>query len=179
MAYKQFARTRTFFTKNGWKQLPTGRRLHRWTPSYEHRCPSCNQDHETDDHIYQCQHIQRKQWRQDLLRDIQDTFGSYLDPDLLIIAKIGLTAFFNNATPLFTERFPPTDSPTYHPLIQQQTAIGWDQFIRGKLSKQWTQRQYKYAKQYNLTNESKNWQVTLIRLMANSSFKLWEIRNGC
>ena len=179
ISYKPFARTRTFFYKNGWKQLPIGRRLHKWTPSYEHRCPSCDQDHETDDHIYQCTHIQRKHWRQDLFRDVQDTFGSFLDSDLLAIIKIGLTSFFHDCPPSFSDRFPPADFPSLQILITQQNAIGWDHFVRGKLSKEWSQAQYRHAKRFNLVDVSKNWLVTLTRLLANSSFKLWEIRNGC
>ena len=179
IAYKPYARTRTFFSKNGWKQLPIGSRLHRWTPSYDHRCPSCDQDYETDDHIYQCAHIQRLQWRQDLIRDVHDTLGSFLSPDLLAVIKIGLTSFFSTSPPAFSERFPVNDLPQLQLLITQQTAIGWDHFIRGKLSKEWSQAQYSYATRFHLVDASKNWTVTLCRLLANSSFKLWEIRNGC
>jgi hypothetical protein len=56
MAYTKFPRTRTFFHKFGWKQLPTDACLHWWTPSYEHQCPLCSQDAKTDNHLFQCQH---------------------------------------------------------------------------------------------------------------------------
>ena len=161
-AYKPFSRTRTFFSKNGWKQLPIGERLHKWTPSYDHRCPSCDQDYKSDDHLYQCVHIQRKQWRQDLFRDLQDTFGSFLDSDLIAIIKIGLTSFFTSCPQTISERFPPQDFPSLQPLITSQNAIGWDHFLRGKLSKEWSQAQYRYAKRFNLMDVSKNWIVTLL-----------------
>jgi hypothetical protein len=64
-------------------------------------------------------------------------------------------------------------------LTNQQTAVGWDQFVRGKWSKLWVQYQYEYARRFQLTNASKNWQVNFIRALANASFRLWEIRNGC
>ena len=177
-AYKPFTRSRTFFAKNGWKQLPVGRRLHRWSPSYDHRCPSCAQDDESDDHVYQCQHIQRKQWQRELISSLHDTFGQFLDPDLIIIAKLGLTSFFDNSQPKFSDRFSSETQIQLYGLIDQQTAIGWDHFIRGKLSQEWGHAQYRYAKRYNLVDASKNWQIKLIRLLANASFKVWQIRNG-
>ena len=179
-AYKPFSRTRTFFTKNGWKQLPVGRRLHRWASGYDHRCPSCSLDFESDDHIYQCLHIQRQQWRHDVHREIRDAFGAILDPDLLSIAQIGMTSYFNNNPPNFSDRFPHnTSNKKLNVLIDQQTAIGWDHFMRGKLSKEWGPAQYRYARRYNLIDASKNWQVRLNRMLANASFKAWQTRNGC
>jgi hypothetical protein len=179
MAYAKFPRTRTFFHKFGWKQLPTGARLHRWTPSYEHRCPSCSQDAETDDHLFQCQHLLRKQWKKDLINSLHNSYSEFLDPDLFSIAKIGLMAYFQNCLPLFEERYPRDTYPELRKLTDQQTVIGWDQFVRGKWSKKWGTCQYVYAKRYQLLEVSQNWQVGFIRALANASFRLWEIRNGC
>jgi hypothetical protein len=36
-----------------------------------------------------------------------------------------------------------------------------------------------YASKYNLIKASEGWVIRMIRLMATSSFRLWEIRNGC
>ena len=166
-AYKPFARTSTFFTKNGWKQLPIGRRLHRWASGYDHRCPSCSLDFESDDHIYQCLH--------DVHQKFRDAFGAVLDPDLLVIAQIGMTSYFNNSSTNFSDRFPhDTTTKKLNVLIDQQTAIGWDHFLRGKLSKEWGPAQYRYARHFNHIDASKNWQVCLIRMLANASFKVWQ-----
>ena len=179
-AYSKFPRTRTFFSKLGWKLLPIGTRLHKRTPSYDHRCPSCHQDFETDDHIFQCSHSLRAQWRDKLLHKISDTFGSYLDSSLLALIHLGLNSFFTNTLPIYSERFPRGYSSTpYNELIQQQTAIGWDHFIRGKLSPEWASLQYYISKREGTLKESEGWTLKLIKLMANSSFQLWEIRNGC
>ena len=178
--YTKFPRTRTFFSKVGWKKLPIGERLHKWTPSYDHRCPSCSQDLENDDHLFQCGHLLRCQWRQDLLRDLHDKYGSFLDPDLLTIMKIGIKSFFSNSAPDFSERFPAHGSMQHYGyLITQQTSIGWDHFIRGKIGKAWGPKQHEYAKRYGLVDASKHWQTALVRHLATASFRLWEIRNGC
>jgi hypothetical protein len=128
-------RTRKLFHKLGWKQLPTGAQISRWSPSFEHHCPSCGQEAEPDDHLFQCPHsLLCTQWRKDLLNTLHDSFSSFMDLDLFAIAKIGLTGYFQDVCPLFEERFPQAAYPALE-LTDQQTAIGWDQFICGKWSK--------------------------------------------
>ena len=180
MVYQKFSRTCTFFSKFGWKELPTGGRLHERTPSYDHQCPPCHLEFESDDHVFHCEHVLRKYWRSNLSAQLEDSFASFLDADLLAIIHIGLRSYFEDGSPNFSERFPAGYSSTpYAALINEQSNIGWDHFIRGKLSGEWAQLQYSYAKQYGLLKTSEGWLITLIKLLANSSFTLWDIRNGC
>ena len=87
---------------------------------------------------------------QDLLYDHNDSLESFLDPDLLVIVKMGLTAFLHDCVHQFHDRFQPIDSPLLQNLITQQTDIRWDGFL-------WGPAQYQYAKQKNLVDESKKW----------------------
>ena len=137
-------------------------------------------DHETDDHLYQCPHVLRRYWRQTLTVAIDEAFGSFLDSDLMAIIHLGLQSFYDDGSPNFTERFPDGYSSTpYAFLIEEQSRIGWDHFIRGKLSGEWIRLQYQHAARFNLLKESENWTVKLIKLFAHSSFQLWDIHNGC
>jgi hypothetical protein len=52
-------------------------------------------------------------------------------------------------------------------------------FHMGKVSKEWNQVQYQHAKRYRMVKQSEGWMLGLIKLMANSSFQLWELRNQC
>jgi hypothetical protein len=82
--------------------------------------------------------------------------------------------------PDFSEHFPAGYLSTpYSDLIDQPNSIGWDHFIRGKLTKEWDAVQYRHAKRYGLAKVSEDWILTLIKLLANSSFQLWEIHNQC
>jgi hypothetical protein len=180
MAYRRFPRQRTFFSKLGWKKLPVAGRLHKRAPCYDHRCPTCSDDHESDDHVYQCQHASQALWRTSILDKIYDTFHPILDPDLMAIIRIGLRAYFNDSLPDFSECFPTGYSTTpYNDVIVQQNAIGWDHFICGKVTKEWQRVQYMHAKRYGLVKQSEGWVRDLIKLMANSPFQLWELRNQC
>jgi zinc-binding in reverse transcriptase/Endonuclease/Exonuclease/phosphatase family len=176
--YKKYPRHKTFFSKFGWKKLPVAGRLFKRHPSYDHRCPNCHQDHEDDDHLFRCHHESRRQWRSTLLGAITDRFGDFLDPDLLAIIRLGLGAYFQGSSPNFSSRFPTGYSSTpYKSLIDQQNAIGWDHFLRGKLSTEWSKSQYFYARRYNMLKQSEGWMYSLIRLLATSSYTLWDSRN--
>ena len=178
--YTKYTRTRTFFHKFGWKQLPVGSLLHEWRFCHDHRCPSCSSDLEDDDHLFQCEHHARASWRSSLFRQILNRFESFLDPTLLVIIRIGLTSYFTDCHPDFHLHFPEGYSTTpYAQLIDQQSQIGWGHFLRGKLSYEWGTLQHIHASRYNLHSESKGWIPTLIRLFASESFRLWELRNGC
>jgi hypothetical protein len=169
IVYRRFPQQRTFFSKLRWKKLLVAARLHKRTPCYLHRCPTCIEDNEDDDHIYQCKHISCLSWRTSLLETIDDKFHVTLDPDLLAIIRLGLRAYFTNCSPDFLERFPNgyLTSP-YKALITKQNKIRWDHFVRGKLTKEWRLVQYQFAKRYGLVKESKGWTVDLIKMMANS-----------
>jgi hypothetical protein len=180
IVYWRFPQQRTFFSKLGWKKLPVAARLHKRTPCYDHRGPTCNEDNKDDDHIYQCEHISRSSWRTSFFKAIDEKFHVTLDPDLLAIIRLGLWAYFTNCSPDFSERFPNgyLTSP-YKVLITQQNKIGWDHFVRGKFTKEWRLVQYQFAKRYGLVKQSEGWTVDLVKMMANSSFQLWELRNTC
>jgi hypothetical protein len=98
----------------------------------------------------------------------------------MAIIRIGIRMYFNDSPPDFSERFPPGYSSTpNNDVIIQQNAIGWDHFIRSKVSKEWNQVQYQHAKRYGMVKQSDGWMLGLIKLMANLSFQLWELRNQC
>jgi hypothetical protein len=178
MVYKRFPCQHTFFSKFGWKKLPVAARLYKRTPSYNHRCPTCSNDHEDDDHLFQCDHPTRRQWRTNLLQSIHDMFGEILNPDLMAIIRLGLRSYFASIPPDFSERFPTGYSTTpYSDLIDQQIAIGWDHFW--KLSTEWENLQQQYARRYGLMKQSEGWVIRIIRLMAQSCHTLWESRNSC
>jgi hypothetical protein len=147
IVYQRFPQQCTFFSKLGWKKLPVAARLHKRTPCYDHRCPTCNTDNGDDNHLYQCKHTTRSSWRTSLFEIIDAKFHVILDPDLLAIIRIGLQAYFTDCSPDFSERFPDGYSTSpYEALIIKQNKIGWDHFVRGKLTKEWRLVQYHFAK---------------------------------
>jgi hypothetical protein len=187
-AYHKFTCTQMFFYKFDWKKLAVGSRLHEQSPCYNHRCPACHADYETNDHVFRCNHPSCSKWRTMLISSIMaQSDSSYRDPLLMDILRTGLHAYFTNTPPDFDKQFPrdpeerfPAGSwvNSYHDLINQQQDIGWDHFLRGKLSKEWTKVQFQYAHRNGKAETSSGWVPHLIKLLANSSFDAWKIRNS-
>ena len=95
--------------------------------------------------------------------DTSDSDDSLYDPD-------SDASFCSDTTILFT-----TDP--YIALRQAQDHIGWDHFLRGKFADGWTRLQYHYALRTNKLKQSQNWQIKLIKFLANQSFTYWCTRN--
>jgi hypothetical protein len=78
-----------------------------------------------------CRHFSRQQWGSDLFGSLHGAYSSFLDLDVYHAMKLGLTSYFQNVTPSFDAQFPWETHPTLHNTTNQQTTLGWDQFIRG------------------------------------------------
>jgi hypothetical protein len=179
IVYRQFPRHRNFFSKLRWKKLPVAARLHKRTPCYDHRCPTCNTDNEDDAHIFQCKHISRSSWRTSLFEIINAKF------QLILIYWLSYVSAFGRTSQIVLQTFRSGFSSgyltsPYKVLITKQNQIGWDHFVCGKITKEWRLVQYHFAKQrYGLVKQSEGWTVDLVKMMANSLFQLWELRNTC
>lgn len=109
--------------------------------------------------------------------------------------RLGLTGYFTNDLSALRARFPDPAMPPPHPLSrrlpkrptstnsyvllrQSQDAIGWDHFLRGKFSSEWSRLQFKFAVRHNKVEESKNWLNWLIKYMSMQSHNLWCSRNS-
>ena len=76
-----------------------------------------------------------------------------------------------------------TQITTLHPNIQhhqeitlaikQQEHIGWDHFVRGRLSTLWKTAQKTYQGQ----KYTSKWPLLCIKAITNATLKIWEIRN--
>jgi hypothetical protein len=68
----------------------------------------------------------------------------------------------NSSTPDSLPDLLPKNTNPYVRLRIAQDSIGWDHFLRGKLSKEWSTLQYKYALKNRLLQESRHWITWLI-----------------
>ena len=130
--YQKLQSRRKFLNKFCLYQLPTGARLHRRCPKFDDRCPTCHAEHESDDHLLQCPSLSRKAWRKDFRTSTRKSVESFLDPVLLDILIDGIESYFQ-AVPMDSTQYP----PTYRQLVDQQSSIGWNHFVRGKCSLLW------------------------------------------
>jgi exonuclease III len=107
--YSAYPRSRKFFYQFSWKRLPCGARLHRRSTRYDDRCPLCFAPQESDDHLVQCPHQHRTQWRTSFFDGLEKHLSPFLDPELFDMICLGLKKYFV-FDPSISTRFP--DPPT-------------------------------------------------------------------
>ena len=156
------------------QKLPTGERMQKRGGCEDERCSSCGELLESDDHLFQCP--KRPQFRRRLLGTI-DKIGPELDPMLYKIMKDGITKFLDGPNiRARSQCINITDDPMsqlqmkrkqtelyannyheYSELVQSQQSIGWNNFLRGKLSNQWRifQRRYEIKNKFDLRQKQK------------------------
>lgn len=171
--YRHFHGRRQFYNKFCFRQLPTGKRLHRRTPKYDERCLSCSQEVENDEHLLTCKCESRKTWRRHLLEQIRKAIEHHTDPVLMDILHQGLALVFSSSA---TKGIEPLDySTTYRSLIREQNEIGWYNFLAGKMSVQWKHQQQEYwrrTKRKPNRAETK-WTTKLLKTIWTQLHEMW------
>jgi hypothetical protein len=167
-----------FAFKFCYRLLPTGKTLHRRETRYEHRCPACNAPHECSHHLFQCPSISRQRWHHSTTSALRKRLDySNTDPVLINIMVASLDSYFQS-TSLDRSEFEHW-GPSYLNVIQLQDTIGWDHFLRGKLSHEWANLQQDYiyrTKPSSKFDRAKSIRLIIKPLMLNC-LDLWTLRN--
>jgi hypothetical protein len=118
------------------KKLPTGERIHKRDHFHDKRCTSCWRTLEDDDHIFQC--VRRRSLRKKVINQI-NLMRNCIDPRMCDILQEGLLTYFKgeSVTTAMLRIRGQEGYERYDLLIDEQTVIGWDNLLRGKISKQW------------------------------------------
>jgi hypothetical protein len=170
---------RTRITKFVNRILPTNTKLHQQDTQHSTKCPSCNEP-ETNDHVSACEHPDRAKLRKNMIRTVRKTMdktNTSIQTQEVILQ--GLTdAILHGADKLDLTKisFTPTGSLNY--ALQDQNAIGWTNFYKGRLSKKWEQVQKDH---YRKTKAAKadpyKWATSVITTMWQGFLQMWESRN--
>jgi hypothetical protein len=152
---------RTFLVKLIHDKLPMGKTVARYKDSYDHRCPSCQDDQEDRTHFLRCPHPDCTKWHLTLTAAIRKRC-EYIPtrPYLMEILLDGLHHWFHD-TP-----FPKyTCLDHYHPLIDQQEQLGWQQLFLGRLRTLWSHHQNSHLR-HSPTTDGKHSGTSWILSMA-------------
>ena len=167
-----------FLVKFLHRQLPVGTRVSRYDPiKYTSACPSCNHPEEDFHHFMQCPDPERIKWQSTLCTKLRQKCDSLnTDPVLTDLLLHGLLHYLRNST-IPEHQLP----PRFHPLLENQSRIGWDQFLLGRWSQKWTQLQYQYLRNNDQpikhNNHGTNWVSSIIHLIWEHCQKEWKVRN--
>jgi len=175
---RQMTQSHTTIVKRIHGIAPTGHIANRNNGTLSAKCPSCECEREDNNHIITCPADSRKEWRQATLRIAKTLQLHRSDPTLKTILLEGLNKFLTQQTEVHETEYP----TQYHPLIQEQNALGWDQLYRGRWSNQWSKMHTLYAE--NRPNwksheaDGKQWVTIHGRMLLQQWLTLWKIRNA-
>ena len=138
---------------------------HKWRPTHHKlfktsngetqppSCPLCGADKEDDDHPFLCTNPVMQDAHQKALKKLKKNLKSIGTYPLMIEVIIHyLKNWMKHTEPDYTHRLLQS-IPIHHSLlknIQDQTSIGWDNFLRGKIATSWTATQNLYTPRRNV-----------------------------
>ena len=157
----------------------TTARKKEWKQTKDGTCPLCKKDIETCDHIYKCEH--------ELMTKSRDT---HLNECLTKIRQIGtsekLARRFKIIMTQWTKKFPVQIPPKIkgerklRKAMKEQKKLGWDNFIRGILSKKWGEIQLKYSlRKRNIkrkVGQIDRWSEEITLALLTFSTNMWKTR---
>jgi hypothetical protein len=159
----------------------TNREAHK-TYGHTSNCPCCNSTEETFNHIFTCPNVEVVTNRQEALTRLKDALISGKTPEKLIDALLhGLQSWTgrlagDNICPLYRGTVLPDDIALVQ-AFHEQTAIGWDHLLRGRISQKWSNA-YQICTGTNNAIKTGQWTKHLIRALWYYSKSLWVYRNG-
>ena len=161
--------------------LPTAKPIQTFDNRHDGRCFECGQLWEDTNHVLQCPSDKREQARSDAFQVLREHFQRQHTP--LIMTDIICTTMSHW---IQRRRITPPDWPTpSEPIMmaitrafQSQTRIGWDQFLRGRLTNEWSLAiaTYYHARQPGQNFTPEHWMQTTINAIWEFSLTLWRRR---
>lgn len=168
---------RVTLTKHVNNYVAVGRRVNRYDPKYPRECVTCGAAEETADHLILCP--PRDQWRKDCLTAVRNHFSK---DDNRWDAPVELQELLlEGVKSVLEDRDPSTIhcAQSVAHILAAQTAIGWGELFRGRLSCSWQQCQSDFlgdraTKRVN----GQTWSASIAQLLLQQWHNLWLERNG-
>ncbi len=140
-------------------------------------CPCCRETTETLAHIFTC--------RSPLVTD--DSLHQLGTPKKILHAithelnewESSLPATTPCIRPPYRGTVLPADCSLIQAFLEQTNDIGWDQFLRGRISTKWSKAYQLYcSKPHQEPIRATPWATQVVRLIWTYSSNLWKFRNG-
>ena len=166
---------KTHYIKLCHELLPTGSLVCKYGQGLPNYCSLCRTPNEDFHHVLQCHHPTRVKWRNGLLTSLTKVCHNIrTDPILLQILVDGLKSWLH-ATPFTTSEIP----SEYLPLLQEQTAVGWDHVFQGRITKKWAEAQQSYYDGFPKVKgrDGAAWSRKILCEVFTHWNKLWDVRN--
>lgn len=118
------------------------------TTSENGLCPLCLEEEETTDHILRCKSDQGKSNRSKAWRTLVTVLKEEKTAPLITCAlNECVDSWTENRERAWRSEYTDTHSQQVSKAVQAQATIGWDQFLRGRIAREWKSAQKKYLKE--------------------------------
>ena len=134
-------------------------------------CFLCDQE-EGNTHMFCCKNPRVIEYRRVETRAMLTRLSNCTDPDVLQLIRVGLESLAGSCTVQEYQDEFGTNSILGN-LVQEQTAIGWEHFAMGRVSKLWMLQ----GPSVGFTNDPGEWAKRLIREILSLGITLWKFRN--
>ena len=164
---------KTWLAKQHSNFCATRLQMQRWYGAEDSSCPSCGSPDERAEHLCRCKNGDRRRLLVECTTDLVRwmSIGENTHPDLIIWVEryiLGQGIF----PTIFDD--PPT---TLHELSQEQTIIGWRNFMEGRISKQFLRVQFCHLIHSNSRLTAESWTKTFISKILHITHSQWIFRN--
>ena len=150
--------------------IAVAHKLYQWKQKKDNHCPFCQQV-ESVDHIFQCQDARAKEYLEKQINlFITHLKSRRTDPTITTAIRRHLTNWCNQVNML-----PDGATPLWY-AVTEQTSIGWRQFLCGKISHKWIERQSVYWKKRKINKSSFMWSIEMIRRIWKVAWNIWTFR---
>ncbi len=148
----------------------SGTEHERWRFWKHHKCPRCLEDDENGAHVLCCQDQRACTQRTKVLKVFDTrlrTIKTSKDIRRTMLAHV--RAWMNGTRPYIR--------PTPQHLratVSNQTMLGWDQFLKGRIAKSWVPLQATDFDARQLRNTGKSWAAALTVAIWELSWQIWD-----
>ena len=174
LALRRLRAHRTTLLKHINNISPVGKLVHIYDPKYPESCPSCEEPIETRDHLYACSGAQRLEWRQAFYQSLAKNLVELktYDPlrELLVRALKAMIEGEDVETIVVPEGL--------EALAAAQSAIGWKELFKGRLSNQWAKYQQQHLGRFDRKKNGQTWTIKVAQTILEGWLDLWKSRNA-
>ena len=154
---------------------PLGWLVHLYDPKYPSSCPGCDHPEETREHLYQCDGPRRLEWREQFRSDLGEAMDKQTTAaDLKVLMLEGIQSVLEARDP-DTIQVPGTEAAAA--VFAAQSAIGWPELLKGRLSKAWAHNQQEFLGAFDPKKNGHTWAITMAETLLRGWHNLWTIRN--
>ena len=154
---------------------PLGWLVHLYDPKHPSSCPGCDHPEETREHLYQCDGPRRLEWREQFRSDLGEAMDKQTTAaDLKVLMLEGIQSVLEARDP-DTIQVPDTEAAAA--VFAAQSAIGWPELLKGRLSKAWAHNQQEFLGAFDPKKNGHTWAITMAETLLRGWHNLWTIRN--